>query len=1177
MDTAALKKFAQQARRDLKIQVEAKLSQVLETDSGALREQQKGLKQLQEELKKSTADAVIERVAYTWFNRFCALRFMDLNGYTRMGSVSPAPGFTQPEILAEAAQGHIASDLEPFIDSQRAMDLLKGVIPSADPQQEAYRMLFVAVCNFYNKSMPFMFEKIAHYTELLMPEDLLTENSLLNGVREALTAEACQNVELIGWLYQFYISEKKDQVFDDLKKNKKISAENIPAATQLFTPNWIVRYLVENSLGRLWMLNHPASHLTEKMDYYIQPVQDETEFLKIAAPEELKICDPACGSGHMLVYAFDLLFAIYEEEGYDTTEIPGLILQHNIYGIEIDERAGELAAFALVMKARERYRRFLDAKKTVQPNICVLVKVVFDSNELHRYIDEIGPSLFTLNLQTTLNQFEEVDNFGSLIHPRLRNVQEVYDILQERDMAGKLFLKNIHTRVMTALKQADYLSPKYHVVVANPPYMGGKGMNERLRKFAREYYPDSKSDLFSMFIERIMDMIPDGGFMGLMTPFNWMFLSSFEKLRKRILNDTTLTCLVRPELHAFFDSAFVSICGFTLFKKPLLDFAGAFIELNNFYGAKLQPIKALEAIRNNDCGWFYRTSATDLKKIPGSPIACWVSDRVREIFKKSNSLKEFAFPRQGMATTNNELFLRKWYEIDRNLIGFSMQKKEAIISGLKWFPINKGGAFRRWYGNQEFIVNYENDGKTICDYIDNTPGVRVKSNGRVINREYYFRVGLTWSTISSSEFSMRFSPNGSLFETKGAMCFFDNEMQMFSILGYMNTKIVSHLLKAISPTLDFHEGPLGKLPVLRPIESRDTPIILIVKKTISLSRIDWDSNETSWDFTDLPLLRSAYRHDTLAETYAALRAHWQEMTDEMQRLEEENNRIFIEAYGLQDELTPDVPLKEITLTCNPAYRYDAKKSRQELDALLLCDTMKEFISYAVACMFGRYSLDKPGLVLANQGESLSDYHSQIPAATFAPDADNVIPLLSGDWFADDIADRFRDFLRLTFGQAHYDVNLTFIETALGKDIRKYFLTQFYSDHIKRYKKRPIYWLFSSPNGSFNALIYMHRYRSDTVSIVLNNYLREFLIKLTGRKTHLHATHNDPNISAADKSKAIKELEKLKKMILELESWERDILFPLATQQVTIDLDDGVKVNYNKLGPALKKIPGLSSN
>ncbi len=542
MDTSKLKKFAQFARRTLREQISAKLVLVLSDGSAARRESAEAVKKLEDAIKKSGRDQVIERVAYTWFNRFCALRFMDVNRFTRIGVVSPAEGQFQPEILAEAKMGHIDDETVPAKARQKIAELLAGKTPSRDPQGEAYRLLIVATCNAWNQSMPFLFERIDDYTELLMPDDLLSGNSILAYTREAMTPDACADVEVIGWLYQFYISEKKDAVFEGLKKNQKINPDNIPAATQLFTPHWIVRYLVDNSLGRLWLLNRPNSHLAEQMEYYIPPEQPETDFLRIKGPEDIKVCDPACGSGHMLTYAFDLLYAIYEEEGFDAAEIPEKILTHNLYGIELDERAGELAAFALTMKARARQRRFFN--KQVKPNICVLEKVSFSREELDEYMTAVGRDLFTHGLRETLQQFREADNFGSLIVPKVANVADVMATLETKDLSGNLFLADTHLRVMSVLRMADYLSPRYAVVVANPPYMGGKGMNGPLSAWAKETYPNSKSDLFAMFIERGFDLTPKYGYSAMVTMQSWMFLSSYEALRERILRETSIECMV---------------------------------------------------------------------------------------------------------------------------------------------------------------------------------------------------------------------------------------------------------------------------------------------------------------------------------------------------------------------------------------------------------------------------------------------------------------------------------------------------------------------------------------------------------------------------------------------------------------------------------------------------------
>lgn len=594
MDTSKLKKFAQFARRTLREQISAKLALVRASGSAARREHPESVNRLEEAIKQTGEEQVIERVAYTWFNRFCALRFMDVNRYTRIGVVSPAEGQFQPEILAEAKMGHIDEDMVPPKTRQQIADLLAGKAPSHDPQGEAYRLLVVAACNAWHQSMPFLFERIDDYTELLMPDDLLSGSAILAYTREAMTPDACADVEVIGWLYQFYISEKKDAVFEGLKKNQKITPENIPAATQLFTPHWIVRYLVDNALGRLWLLNRPQSRLAEQMEYYIPPEQAETDFLRIKGPEDIKVCDPACGSGHMLTYAFDLLYAMYEEEGYDPAEIPEKILTHNLYGIELDERAGELAAFALTMKARARQRRFFN--KRVKPNICVVEKVSFSREELDEYMSAVGRDLFTHGLRETLQQFSEADNFGSLIVPRVANVADVLATLEAKDMAGNLFLADTHQRVLRVLRMADYLSPRYAVVVANPPYMGGKGMNPRLSAWLKENYEPVKSDLFSAFVVRNIELALPKGQLGFMTPFVWMFISSYEKLRTFLIDQKTITSLIQLE-YSGFDGATVPICTFTVENAHKPNFRGGYVRLSDFRGADQQGPRALEIIQ----------------------------------------------------------------------------------------------------------------------------------------------------------------------------------------------------------------------------------------------------------------------------------------------------------------------------------------------------------------------------------------------------------------------------------------------------------------------------------------------------------------------------------------------------------------------------------------------------
>jgi len=1166
MDTAALKKFARAARRTLMEQTAARLKLVLSEGSAARRESAEAVKNLEEALERDGRERIVENVAYTWFNRFCALRFMDANGYTGIGTVSPTEGQSQPEILAEAKMGHIGEEIAGDALRRRITSLLAGSAPSRDPQQEAYRLLLVAVCNFWHRSMPFLFQRIDDYTELLMPDDLLSENSVLSSVREAMTGEACRDVEVIGWLYQFYISEKKDEVFEGLKRNVKISPENIPAATQLFTPHWIVRYLVENSLGRLWMLNRPASKLKEKMVYYIEPEEPETDFLRIASPEEIRVCDPACGSGHMLTYAFDLLWAIYEEEGYDPASIPGMILANNLYGIEIDERAGELAAFALAMKARAKYRRFF--RKAVQPNICVLRNVRFDGEELQRYMEHIGQELFTQPVLETLHQFEEAETFGSLIRPALADASATLRALEPADISGQIFLTETRNKVLQVLRQADYLSGKYHVVIANPPYMGGKGMNARLSAWAKENYPDSKSDLFAMFIERGLELIPRYGYSAMVTMESWMFLSSFEKMRKELLNAATILSMVHmPYLGKGRTSMGINFgtTAFTLKKQSKSEYKGKYYCVR-YYEADENGVPFYFPPKNERTSL---ASESDFQKIPGNPIVYWASRKILYIFQNSIKLSEKVETREGLTTGSNDYFLRLWHEIELGKIGFRINNNdEARRSRNRYFPYIKGGDFRRWSGNFEYLVNWFNNGEELKVFKDPLTD-RIRSHN--YNGEYGFRTGFTWSGISSGTFSVRHVPHGFMFDAKGPMGFSRELSEQFLFEGFLNSTVTNHLIKMLAPTLDFKLGHILNLPVVKDIS---TKVSQIGKSTVKLSTCDWNSYETSWDFSTLPLLAPEHRRATLEETYRHLRAQWRETTLEMKRLEEENNRIFIDAYGL--------PLKEITLTCNPHYRYGAGKSDEELEALLLADTMRELVSYAVGCMFGRYALDVPGLILANQGEALDDYLRRIPEPLFPADGKNVIPVVDGDWFADDIAERFRAFLRTAFGTEHYEENLNFVEKGLNiknkrnYSIRDYFLGEFYADHVKRYKKRPIYWLFSSPKGSFNALVYIHRYRPETMGIVLNDYLREFRAKLLSHKGRLEAVSISASASQGEKTKALKEIEKLGKIITELEEYERDVLYPLAAARIQIDLDDGVKANYPKFGAALKKIPGLDA-
>jgi type II restriction/modification system DNA methylase subunit YeeA len=1278
MDTRSLEKFARAARRQLHEQVGAKVERVVRTDSAELREQAAAVQTLKEEVKAHGKAAVVERAAYTWFNRFCALRFMDANHYTAMGVVSPAAGFTQPEILQEAKQGVIDEDLP--VDRRRVADLLGGRLPARDAQQEAYRLLLVASCNSLHGAMPYLFEPIADYTELLLPDDLLSAASILQAVRDALSEAVCQDEEVIGWLYQYYIAEKKEEVDAKVKAGGKVEADELPAKTSLYTPDWIVRFLVDNSLGRLWMANRPRSRLAERMAYYIAPEEgdsgaqeglgprkeghdgvvsvrverrdidiscpssrttdpaeqeghdgivsvrgerrdidiscpssrttdpaaqeghDGIVSVRVSSPEELRVGDSAVGSAHMLLYAFELLYAIYEEEGYNPPDIARLILEKNLYGMEIDPRAAALAAFALTMKARRYDRRFL--RRGVRPHICVLHSVRFTAPELAAtpWLAKLGATLTDLPVRDALLHDLEaaalLDNVGSLLRPQLTPAQ-IGRVREVIGAADDLFTHGFNERVLDVLAQMEYLARRHHVVVANPPYLG-KGMNEELKEFLGQEYGDVKSDLFSAFVVRNTELTVHGGQLGFMTPFVWMFISSYQKLREFLITQKTITNLVQLE-YSGFEGATVPICTFTLENAHDPELKGGYIRLSDFRGADNQAPKTLEAIQNPACGWFYRASAADFRKIPGAPIAYWFSEKTFNCFELNPILAEFFEPQVGLQTSNTERFIRIWPEVSfANLFLNARNNDEAADSHCKWFPLDKGGTFRRWYGNNDHIVNWALNGLEIKQYVsERYPYLNGNVDYVVKDRGFFFRPGVTWTKVSSGTFSVRETFGGSIFSDAGMKVPTDDDQDLNLLSRYLNSKVTHHFLSALSPTLNFEKGAISSLPFKR-VDISDENEDKIVQHAIT----DWNSFEVSYHFTTLPLLRPEHRQATLAATYAHLRRHWQAMTGEMQRLEVENNRLFIDAYGLQDELTPDVPLHEITLTCNPPYRYGAGKSDAEYARLLLADTLREFLSYAVGCMFGRYSLEKAGLVLANQGEGVEDYARKIGETgdwrleigeeraakpnlqspnlqsptlpiSFPPDRDNVIPILDGEWFADDIVERCKRFLRVTFGEEHYAENLAFVEQGLGRDLRGYFLREFYDDHVRRYQKRPIYWLFSSPKGSFNALIYMHRYRPDTVSVVLNDYLRDFQNKLAAHRSHLERVSISAASSPRDKTAALKEIDKVEKMIAELAAYERDVLYPLATQQVAIDLDDGVKVNYAKFGKALRRIVGVS--
>ena len=1173
MNTSALKSFAPAVRTQLMEAVTRKLDFVLTGDTADLRAAAVQRQALRTEATRDRA-GLIERVAYTWFNRLAALRFIDARGWHpfRARVLTPASAAeTQPELLKLTRTGGVPAELQRHTDPTRLNDLLDGRIPSPDAQGEVYRHLVLAACRFYHALLPNLFEKLDDETELLLPDDLLTEHSVVHGFRTEISDEDCgdgqrANVEILGWLYQFYISEKKDQV---MARKSAVPTEDIPAVTQLFTPHWIVRYLVENSLGRLWLLNRPGSRLRDHMPYYIAgeknaPGGSPDDFLKITKPEEIRLCDPAVGSGHMLTYAFDLLILIYEEEGYAPTEIPALILRHNLHGLEICPRAAQLAELALVFKAREKSRRFFQPEHLVRPRIIELRDVRFAENELRDYIHALGlGDLFNQPMLRLLHQFEEAKNFGSLIQPCLdeRAIADVRRAIEAKDLGGQLFLRETHLKVLRLLEQAEALTQRYHVVVANPPYMGGKQFNPRLKQFAIERYPASKSDTFAMFIERGFSLSQSRGFSAMVTMESWMFLSSYEALRESLFRSTAIHSMVHmPYLGKGGTSMGISFgtAATIWLNNSAPDLVGEF-QCIRYYECNSEGVPNSFPMKNKRTA---RTTTKEFQKIPGSPVVYWANSKLRQKFADDVTFRQLGKALTGLQTGDTSAFLRRWWEVETEQVGFRVANRDqAKVSEKIWFPCNKGGAFRKWFGNNEYVVNWGKDGEAIKlrKARDLEAGKITPNNSKCWNQEYYFQPGVGWSLVTSSFSSFRYFPAGTVFDINGPTFFLNRSSDTNGCLGFLNSEVSEYLACMLTPTMSFAPGIVERFPM--PGSAELALSGKFAEECVVLAHTDWDNFETSWDFRDQPLLRPGLKGATLEASWRNWEAQSTAAIRRMQELETENNRLFIAAYGLDGELQPEVPEEQITLA-----RADARRD------------MAAFLSYAVGCMMGRYSPDHPGLILANAGDTLREFLEKVgkPLAelTFAPDEDGIIPVLDGEWFEDDIVARTRDFLRATFGEATLRENLRFIEESLGKDLRKYFLTDFYKDHLQTYKKRPIYWMVQSPKKGFSVLLYLHRYTRDTMNLVLNRYLRDYQVKLRNRLAHL-AQEQVVASTAKAKTEARKESEKLTKVLHECEEWERQVLLPLAQQRIELDLDDGVKTNYLKLAEALAPIAGLA--
>jgi hypothetical protein len=1177
MNTSQLKKFAQAARKKLIEQVAAKLEFVLHTDSAALREKADSLKQLQEAINTTSKAQVIDKVAYTWFNRLMALRFMDVNDYQPIGIrvVTPKDGYTLPEILEEVKHGHISDELH--VNRNRLFELLDGKVPSPNPQNEVYKELLISACNHLNKTFPFLFERINDYTELLMPDDLISQYSIIQDVRDGMPAEDCQEVEIIGWLYQFYISEKKDEVFASKSSVKK---EDIPAATQLFTPRWIVEYMVQNTVGKLWLQNRPASKIRQFMPYYIETASStSTDYLKVNTIEELTLLDQACGSGHILVYGFELFYKIYEEEGYNPSDIPQLIIEKNLHGFEIDERASQLAGFALMMKARAYHRRFF--KKEVKPNILCYSDLRLSEEDITDTFETASIQLSD-TLKKDLTLMHQASNLGSLIQPStsLDELSVTLTLMEQTSQSATLFNQDNLLSIQTAIAQLVQLAKKYHCVVDNPPYMGGGNMNKELGDFVKTNYPDSKADLMACFMEAGLSALHPKGFLGMINQHSWMFLSSYEKLRTKLIDSIQFDTLLHlgPRTFPEIGGEVVQNASFT-FQKSTCTTKGSFIRLVDYDSSELKKDNTLEAIQNPQCGWFYTANQKDFEKIPGSPIGYWLSKKLFMTIEKAIPLSDLTNVGVGMQTGDNNQFIRTWQEITK--------RSFYCFGGDKWHALNKGGFFRKWYGNHESVILWGNNGEQIKNF-----------KGSVIrNAQWYHKAVISWNMVSSGSFCTRYYPDK--FVHNNASCFIaDLNVEKINILGaLMNSKLRILLLESLNPTLNFTPGDIGKFVISNRID--EFRHLKIINEAIEISKKDWDSRESSWDFqqnelircksncgqncADLDMLDDEDHNeiigmkdiptncDLLEDCYQAYKSEWKRKFFQLHRNEEDLNRQFIEIYGLQDELTPDVPLEDITIL---------KEETSIVDGALVFhadEVFAQFVSYAVGCMFGRYSLDKDGLILANQGETLQDYLQKVSLnvdeLAFVPDKDNIIPILDDEWFEDDVVGRFHAFLKASFGKENFDKNLAFVQESLGMDMRKYFTKQFYSDHIKRYKKRPIYWQFSSPKGSFNVLIYMHRYTPDTLNQILNGYLREYKDKISAHMEHLD--HIIVTGSSSEATKATKQRDKYRQVLLELQEYERDILYPLATERIAIDLDDGVLVNYNKFGKAIKEVGGLN--
>ena len=1147
-------------------------------------------KRLVEVIRKKEADTdyktaykyIIEEVAYTWFNRLIAIRFMEVNDYlpSRMRVLSSVSGKHEPDIVTNPFE----AELELSDDDKEKINTYK----SDNNIDELFNLLFIKQCNALNIILPALFEKTDDYTELLLNLSVIDRDGVVYKLvtdiaEDDFNIEKGGQVEIIGWLYQYYNSEPKAAAF---AKKGKITKEEIPAVTQLFTPDWIVRYMVENSLGRLWVEGHTDEELKANWKYYLEEATQEaeverqlTEIKKEYAkliPEDIKIIDPCVGSGHILVYAFDVLIQIYESAGYSTRDAAKYILEHNIYGLDIDDRAFQLAYFAIMMKARQYNRRILNGE--YKPNIHSINESNGINREHLKYLgsgcseDERDKALEQIGI--LLDTFKDAKEYGSILNVDKFDAELLEKFISQSEPDGQISMHTVGIEeTVQELRQiiavGKMLSDKYHTVVTNPPYAGTSNLSPKLNAYIKENYPDSKSDLFAVFIERYSEMTVENGYQAMITQHSWMFLTSYESLREKLL-DIELVNLTHLGPYAFDEikgEVVQTVC-FTICNTKFTDYMSTFIRLTSGKSEREKEVLYLSGDYR-----FYKTN-TQLKDVNGMPYtAYWASNIVLSAFKVSNLIGDISEPRVGMATANNDRFIRLWFEVDKNKFGKNIiSRRKAAESGKKWFPFAKGGERRKWYGNNDTVVNWENDGYEIRNFKDDRTG-RIRSHN--YNLDYIFNSALTWTVISTEKTSFRFCPVGFLYSNSGYGMFCDDEDMKYYLLSFMNSPVTESLLKILSPSMGFESGYLRKIPIIESNQKKN--IVCITRNCIDESIDDWDSYETSWDFVTHPLVKPALvennsnRAQTLiADCYNMWVEECESRFNKLKANEEELNRIFIDIYGLQDELDADVADKDITVHRIFDTKEDVLESMKGSNYVRTKrDEVVSLLSYAVGCIFGRYSLDTEGLAYAGGEWDDSKY------ITFKPDSDNIIPITDEEYLDDDIVTRLCTWLKVVYGESTIEANLDFIADALGgkgntsrEIIRNYFLNDFFKDHCSTYSvtgsgKRPIYWLFDAgKQNGFKALIYLHRYNADTIGNLRIDYLhllqRIYESESKRMQSTIDSANNPREVALASKRK-----EKLQKQLKECHEYDEKIAH-LALSRIELDLDDGVKVNYRKI-------------